>query len=174
MYKASCNSVNCFFSSFSSSTDNLYGLFEIGAVPGKRSITNSTSLSGGILGNSSRKTSGKSLTTWMLLPTNFPSTRNTTGLVEAVMVISTSNISPLDLVSCKVPLAQCITALAFLYHGIPSIRSILLSSNTIGVAQNSLPIIVKVNVTPGSRGKTECIAYVGQDPFSTHMLTSQV
>jgi hypothetical protein len=29
-------------------------------------------------------------------------------------------------------------------------------------------------VTPGSRGKTECIAYVGQDPFSTHMLTSQV
>jgi hypothetical protein len=27
-------------------------------------------------------------------------------------------------------------------------------------------------VTPGSRGKTECIAYVGQDPFPTHMLTS--
>jgi hypothetical protein len=29
-------------------------------------------------------------------------------------------------------------------------------------------------VTPGSGGKTECIAYVGQDPFSKHMLTSQV
>jgi hypothetical protein len=29
-------------------------------------------------------------------------------------------------------------------------------------------------VTPGSRGKIECIAYVCQDPFSTHMLTSQV
>jgi hypothetical protein len=29
-------------------------------------------------------------------------------------------------------------------------------------------------VTPGSGGKTECIAYVCQDPFSTHMLTSQV
>jgi hypothetical protein len=29
-------------------------------------------------------------------------------------------------------------------------------------------------VTPGSGGKTECIAYVGQDPFSTHMLMSQV
>jgi hypothetical protein len=28
--------------------------------------------------------------------------------------------------------------------------------------------------TPGSGGKTECIAYVGQDPFPTHMLTSQV
>ena len=30
------------------------------------------------------------------------------------------------------------------------------------------------NVTPGFRGKTECIAYVCQDPFSTHMLMSQV
>jgi hypothetical protein len=29
-------------------------------------------------------------------------------------------------------------------------------------------------VTPGSGDKTECIAYVCQDPFSTHMLTSQV
>jgi hypothetical protein len=29
-------------------------------------------------------------------------------------------------------------------------------------------------ITPGSGGKTECIAYVGQDPISTHMLTSQV
>jgi hypothetical protein len=29
-------------------------------------------------------------------------------------------------------------------------------------------------VTPGFRGKTECIAYVCQDPFSTHMLISQV
>jgi hypothetical protein len=60
-------------------------------IPGKRSITKSTSLSGGIPGNSSGKTSGKSLTTRMLLPTNFPSTRYTAGLVEAVMVISTSN-----------------------------------------------------------------------------------
>jgi hypothetical protein len=24
-------------------------------------------------------------------------------------------------------------------------------------------------VTPGSGGKTECIAYVGQDPFPTHV-----
>jgi hypothetical protein len=31
-----------------------------------------------------------------------------------------------------------------------------------------------MGVTPGSEGKTECIAYVCQDPFSTHMLTSQV
>jgi hypothetical protein len=126
--------------------DILYGLFEIGAVPGKRSITNSTSLSGGIPGNSSGKTSGKSLTTWMLLPTNFPSTRNMAGLVEAVMVISTSNLSPLELVSYTVPLAQCMTVLASLNHDIPSIRFMLLSSNTIGVAQNSLPIIVKVNM----------------------------
>jgi hypothetical protein len=62
------------------------------------------------------------------------------------MVISISNLSPLELVSSTVPLAQCITVLAFLNHDIPRIRSILLSSNTIGVAQNSLPIIVKVNL----------------------------
>jgi hypothetical protein len=133
MYLASCNSFNCFLSCFSSSTDILYGRFEIGAVPGKRSMTNSTSLSGGIPGNSSRKTSGKSLTTRMLLPTNFPSTRYTTGLVVAVMVISTSNLSPLELVSSTVPLAQCINAFAFLNYDIPRIRFILLSSNTIGV-----------------------------------------
>jgi hypothetical protein len=35
---------------------------------------------------------------------------------------------------------------AFLNQDIPSIRSMLLSSNTIGVDQNSLPIIVSVNL----------------------------
>jgi hypothetical protein len=134
MYPASCNYVNYFLSSFSSSTDILYGLFEMGVVPGKRLMINSTSLSGGIPSNSSGKTSGNSLTTRMLLPTNFPSTRNTAGWVEAVMVISTSNPSPLELVSSTVPLAQCITAFAFLNHDIPRIRSIMLFSNTIGVA----------------------------------------
>jgi hypothetical protein len=132
MYPTSCNSVNCFLSSFNSSTDILYGLFEMGAVPGKRSITNSTSLSGGIPGNCSRKTSGKSLTTRMFLLTYFPSTRNMAGLVEAVIVISTSNLSPLELVSSTVLLAQCITAFAFLNQDISSIRSILLSSSTMG------------------------------------------
>jgi hypothetical protein len=39
----------------------------------------------------------------MFLPTNFPSTRNMAGLVEAVTVISTSNLSPLELVSSTVP-----------------------------------------------------------------------
>jgi hypothetical protein len=29
-------------------------------------------------------------------------------------------------------------------------------------------------ITPGFSGITECIAYVCRDPFSTHMLTSQV
>jgi hypothetical protein len=48
MYPASCNSVNCFLSSFNSSTDILYGRLEIGAVPGKSSMTNSTSVSGGV------------------------------------------------------------------------------------------------------------------------------
>jgi hypothetical protein len=146
MNPASFNSVNCFLSSFNSSTDILYGLFEMGVVPGKRSMINSTSLSGGILGNSSGKKSGKSLTTQMFLPTNFRSTRNMAGLVEAVMVISTSNISPLELVSSTVPFSQYITTFAFLNQDIPSIRSILLSSNTMGADQNSLPMIVGVNL----------------------------
>jgi hypothetical protein len=83
-------------------------------VLGKRSMTNSTFLSGGIPGNSTEKTSGKSLTTQMFLPTNFSSTRNMASLVEAVMEVSTSNLSPLELVSSTVPLSQCITAFASL------------------------------------------------------------
>jgi hypothetical protein len=71
MYPTSYDSVNCFLSYFNSSTDILYGLFDMGVVPGKRSITNSTSLSGSIPCNYSGKTSRKSLTTRMFLPTNF-------------------------------------------------------------------------------------------------------
>src|SRR4051812_33055565 len=41
----------------------LYGRLEIGVVPGIRSTMNSTHLSGGIPGSSSRNTSGKSRTT---------------------------------------------------------------------------------------------------------------
>src|ERR1041385_4970625 len=41
----------------------LYGRLDIGAVPGIRSTTNSTDLSGGTPGSSSRKTFGKSQTT---------------------------------------------------------------------------------------------------------------
>jgi hypothetical protein len=95
MYPASCRSVNCFLSSFSSSTDILYGRLKVGAVPG----------------NSSGKTSGKSLTTQMLSPTNFPSTKNAASLVVVVTAIPTSNLSPLELVSSMVPLAQCINCL---------------------------------------------------------------
>jgi hypothetical protein len=80
----------------------------------------------------------------MLLPTNFPSTKNMVGLVEAVIEISTSNLSPLELVSSTVPLSHCITALAFLNQDIPCIRSILLSSSTMGVDQNSFPVIFSV------------------------------
>src|SRR3954466_3047492 len=58
-----CNcSPSYFLSSFSSSTDILYGLFAIGPEPGTKSIRNSTSLSGGIPGNSSGNTSGYSHT----------------------------------------------------------------------------------------------------------------
>jgi hypothetical protein len=74
-------------------------------------MTNSTSLSGGILGNSSGKTSGKSLTTRMLTPTNFSSTKNVVSLGAVVTAIPTSNLSSLELVSSMVPLAQCINYL---------------------------------------------------------------
>jgi hypothetical protein len=111
MYPASCNSVKCFLRSFNSSTNILYGHLEIGAVPGKRIMTNSTYVSSGIPSNSSRKTSGKSLTTRMLSPTNFPSTKNAASLVAVVTAIPNSNFSPLELVSSIVPLAQCINCL---------------------------------------------------------------
>jgi hypothetical protein len=74
-------------------------------------MTNSTSISGGIPGNSFGKTSEKSLTTRMLTPTNFPSTKNVASLVAVVTAIPTSNISPLELVSLMVPLVQCINYL---------------------------------------------------------------
>jgi hypothetical protein len=44
----------------------------------------------------------------MLTPTNFPSTKNAASLVAVVTAIPTSNLSPLELVSFMVPLAQCI------------------------------------------------------------------
>jgi hypothetical protein len=111
MYPASCNYVNGFFGSFSASTNILCSRLEIVAVSGKRSTTNSTSLSGGIPGNSFGKTSEKSLTTWMLTPTNFPPTKNAASLMVVVTATSTSNLYPLELVSSTVPLAQCIYCL---------------------------------------------------------------
>jgi hypothetical protein len=95
MYPTSCNSANYFFIPFNSSTDILYDRLKVGAV----------------LGNSSGKTSGKSLTTRLLSPTNFPSTKNAASLVAVVTTIPTSNLSPLELVSSMVPLAKCIKCL---------------------------------------------------------------
>jgi hypothetical protein len=74
-------------------------------------MTNSTSLYGGIPGNSSVKTSGKSLTALMLPPTDFSPTKNVASLVVVVTAISTSNLSPLELVGSTVPLAQSINCL---------------------------------------------------------------
>jgi hypothetical protein len=91
--------------------DILYSRLEIGAVSGKRSMTNSTSLYGGFLGISFGKTIEKSLTTRMLPPTNFSSTKNVASLMVVVAAIPTSNLSPLELVSSMVPLAQCINYL---------------------------------------------------------------
>jgi hypothetical protein len=95
MYPTSCNSANQFFSPFNSSTDILYDRLKVGAVPG----------------NSSGKTYRKSLTTRLLSPTNLPSTKNAASLVAVVTAIPTSNLSPLELVSSTIPLAQCIKCL---------------------------------------------------------------
>ena len=62
MYPFLCNSRNFYFNSFNSLAAIRYGLFVIGAVLGIRSIINSKSLSGGILGKSSGNTSGYSHT----------------------------------------------------------------------------------------------------------------
>jgi hypothetical protein len=55
-----CNYAICFFSSSSSFKGILYGLLEIGGVPGSSSIINLMSQSGGIPGNSFGNTSGYS------------------------------------------------------------------------------------------------------------------
>jgi uncharacterized membrane protein YfcA len=54
------SSAICFLSSTNSFTGILYGLFEIGGVPGNNSIMNSMSQFGGILGKSFGNTSGYS------------------------------------------------------------------------------------------------------------------
>ena len=63
MKPLSSNSCNWIFNSANSLGVILYGRRDIGAVPGYSSITNSTSRSGGIPGNSSGNTPGYSLTT---------------------------------------------------------------------------------------------------------------
>jgi hypothetical protein len=60
--------------------DILYGALAIGVVPGCNSILNSMALSGGIPGNSSRKTSKNSQTTWIS-----SSLLSTTWCKEALM-----------------------------------------------------------------------------------------
>jgi len=59
----SSNSFNCFLSSSNSPTDILYGLLAVGVVPGKRSMMNSMSHSGGIPGRSS----GNRWHTWQII-----------------------------------------------------------------------------------------------------------
>jgi hypothetical protein len=58
-----CSSAVCFLSSANSFMGILYGLLEIGGVPGNNSMRNSISQSGGIPGNSAGNTSGYSRTT---------------------------------------------------------------------------------------------------------------
>src|SRR5215216_1272504 len=120
--KPFCNySPRCFLSSFNSSTDILYGLFVVGPDPGSKSIRNSTSLSGGIPGNSSGNTSGYSLTIGtlsMLTPL-----REFSLLLFASKLVLNLILLFSGVVSETVWLAQSITPLCLVIQSIPKITS---------------------------------------------------
>jgi hypothetical protein len=65
----------------------------------------------------------------------------TAGVLDVGGAIVTSNLSPSGVESSIVPLAQCIIAFYYFNQFMPRIKSILLSSSTIGT-QNFLPNIV--------------------------------
>src|SRR3954468_17347628 len=117
-----CNcSPSCFLSSFSSSTDILYGLFAIGPEPGTKSIRNSTCLSGGIPGNSSGNTSGYSHTIGtlsMLTPL-----RELSILLFAPKLVLNLILLFSGVVSETVWLAQSITPLYLVIQSIPRMTS---------------------------------------------------
>src|SRR3954468_11412558 len=130
-----CNcSPSCFLSSFSSSTDILYGLFAIGTEPGTKSIRNSTSLSDGIPGNSSRNTSGYS---------------HTIGTLSMLTPLREFSLLPLDskfdlnfilfpsgVVSVTVRLAQSNTPSYLAIQSIPKITSNPWESRIIRFTEN--------------------------------------
>src|SRR3954462_14399786 len=120
--KPFCNcSQSCFLSSFNSSTDILYGLFAIGPDPGSKSIRNSTSLSGGIPGNSSGNTSRYSLTIGtlsMLTPLREFSLLPFDSKLVLNLILLFSGV-----VSETVWLAQYITPLCLVIQSIPKMTS---------------------------------------------------
>jgi hypothetical protein len=78
----------------------------------------------------------------MQSPTNLPLIMYTAGVLDVGGATVTSNLSPSGLESSTVPLAQCITAFHYFNQFMPRIKSIVLSSSTIDIAQNFLPKIV--------------------------------
>src|SRR4051812_34872230 len=117
-----CNcSLSCFLSTFSSSTDILYGLLAIGPEPGTKSIRNSTSLSGGIPGNSSGNTFGYSLTISTLsMPTPLREFRLLPfdSMLDLNLILLLSGV-----VSVTVRLAQSFTPSYLVIQSIPKITS---------------------------------------------------
>src|SRR3954471_4998244 len=117
-----CNcSPSCFLSSFSSSTDILYGLLAIGPEPGTKSIRNSTSLSGGIPDNSFGNTSGYSLTIGtlsMLTPLKEFSILPFDSKLDLNLIRFLSGV-----VSATVRLEQSSTPLCLVIQSIPKITS---------------------------------------------------
>jgi hypothetical protein len=63
----------------------------------------------------------------------------TAGVLDVGGATVTLNLSPLGLERSIVPLTQCITAFHYFNQFMPRIKSIVLSSSTIGIAQNFFP-----------------------------------
>jgi hypothetical protein len=134
-----CNSAICFFGSTSSFTGILYGLLEIGGVPGSSSIINSMSRSGGIPGNSSGNTSGYS----QAIPISFkevPCTLLSRLTCSAGIVALNSTMVPSSLVNLMALLAHKMTPTYFLNQSIPRMISMPFESKTIRFARKSTPL----------------------------------
>ncbi|PUZ50953.1 hypothetical protein GQ55_6G119000 [Panicum hallii var. hallii] len=110
----------------------------MGEVPGIRSMTNSISLSGGIPGSSSGKTSGYSFTTGTSSK-DLASMLNTIGLDPLSWVWQVTR-TPSGFVKCTTLSAQPMRPLCRLNQSIPRITSIPLDVSTTKSARNSTPL----------------------------------
>ena len=135
----SISSTNCFFNSSCSIDDIQLCLFAIGVVPGNRSITNSTSRSGGNPGNSSGNTSMNSQTTGTL-STGTPSKAcNMWAGPDRMGTNSTS--CPLGCLNLTERGLQVITPQYLVSQSMPKITSIPWDSRIVKSTLNSSPPI---------------------------------
>src|SRR3954464_604179 len=163
-----CNcSPSCFLSSFNSSTDILYGHFSIGPDPGSKSIRNSTSLSGGIPGNSSGNTSGYSLTIGtlsMLTPLSEFSLLPLDSKLDLNLILFLSGV-----VSATVRLAQSSTPSYLAIQSIPNITSSPWESRIIRLTGN---LCFPNSITRSWHPRLTIISPPGERTFIGHPIFS--